>query len=76
MVTGDVFDEQVAIVFKQEEVPHVIQKLLRIEEAANDFLQLVFARKLLSKPLLDLLDAEKFPCQCRIGSWGIRGLSN
>ena len=37
MVTGDLFDERVAIVFKQDEVPHVIQKQLRIEEAANDF---------------------------------------
>ena len=26
MVTGDLFDERVAIVFKQDEVPHVIQK--------------------------------------------------
>lgn len=25
MVTGDLFDERVAIVFKQDEVPHVIQ---------------------------------------------------
>ena len=41
MVTGDLFDQRVAVVFKQDEVPHVIQKQLRIEEAANDFLQLV-----------------------------------
>ena len=41
MVTGDLFDERVAIVFKQDEVPHVIQKQLWVEEAANNFLQLV-----------------------------------
>jgi len=30
MVTGDLFDQRVAIVFKQDEVPHVIAKQLRI----------------------------------------------
>ena len=37
MVIGDLFDQRVAIVFKQDEVPHVIQKQPRTEEAANDF---------------------------------------
>ncbi len=52
MVTGDLFDQRVAIVFKQDEVPHVIQKQLRIEEAANDFLQLVFQQR----PIVFVLD--------------------
>lgn len=52
MVTGDFFDQRVAIVFKQDEVPHAIQKQLRIEEAANDFLQLVFQQR----PIVFVLD--------------------
>ncbi len=52
MVTGDLFDERVAIVFKQDEVPHVIQKKLRTEEVANDFLQLVFQQR----PIVFVLD--------------------
>ena len=52
MVTGDLFDERVTIVFKQDEVPHVIQKQLRIEEAANDFFQLVFQQR----PIVFVLD--------------------
>ena len=55
MVTGDLFGERAAIVFKQDEVPHVIQKQLWIEEAANDFLQLVFQQR----PIVFVLD--RFP---------------
>ena len=36
MVTGDLFDERVAIVFKQDEIPHVIQKQVRIELVSRE----------------------------------------
>lgn len=55
MVSSDLFDQLVAIVFKQNEVPHVTQKQLRIEEAANDILQLEFQQR----PIVFVLD--RFP---------------
>ncbi|MNP63921.1 hypothetical protein D3C76_1593710 [compost metagenome] len=40
VISGNLFDDAVAILLEQDEVPHVIQKQLRLEKATHHRLQL------------------------------------